>query len=147
MPSLAEALNNVQVQNILLQSWNRTQQHNVEWGGLIIYDPAGQSYTATSRTDNQNSSIVLTNPADLQNARANGRQIVADYHCHPGTVNNVAAGRPSDADITNGRGLSYARIVLTYDTNHEYGPEIYRKALPGPSPSNFPANTCVWKLV
>lgn len=144
MPSLSEALDFVNVQDILLQAWNLTQANNVEYGGLIIHDPATNTYTATRRTDNQNSSIILTRPADIAAATAGGREIIADYHCHPD--NGVASGRPSDADITNGRGLRYKRIVFTRDTYHLYPQDLYRKALPCPSPANFPAETCMWRV-
>ena len=97
-------------------------------------------YGVKQTTSNQASSIVLTAANDLQWFTTRNLNILADFHCHPGGVNDVAGGRPSDADITNAINLPYGRIVFTSDTGHLYN----IKPLAAPTPNGFPANTILW---
>lgn len=143
MPSLAEALSDVHVVNALTQAWNQTQATGHEYGGWIHHNGGvgmALQYGVRQKTSHQATSIVLTLPADLQWFTDNNRVILADFHCHPGGVGNIAGGRPSDADIQNANGLPYGRLVFTSDTNHLYN----IKPLPAPSPNGFPADTIMW---
>ena len=131
MVSLNEALESNNVRSPILQAWNFTQRSNVEWGGWIYHVPNG--YSASIKTDNQNSSIVLTNPNDL--VRLGNAVILSDFHCHPG--NNPASCRPSDQDIRGARFVEYDRLVFTYISSTVYPDELYRRALARPPPFDF----------
>jgi hypothetical protein len=132
MVSLNEALESVNVRNSILQAWNSTQQENVEWGGWIYYG-ANMKYGIKTKTDGQNSSIVLTNHNDLERLRET--RILADFHCHPGPT--PASCRPSEADIRGARFLEYDRLVFTCTSRTVYPDELYRRALARPPPFDF----------
>jgi hypothetical protein len=141
--SLAVALENIGVINPLRQAWANTHQNNVEWGGWIL--ERNGLYSARIKTDGQQSSIFLTRKEqDTDPLKNAGYTILADFHCHPGA--GVASTRPSDADITQGLLLPYARLVFTYDSNHLYGNDLYRRALPRPTPDGFPDGAIMWQL-
>ncbi len=134
MPSLADALKDHNVIAAISQAWRKTQDNNVEYGGWIYWDKTRNIYTVKQTTDNQQTAIILTRTADIQSLNAQGT-ILADFHCHPGTY--TGAGRPSDADITNAKDLTYGRLVFTHDTN-QYFPI---KPLARPVPDGFALKT------
>jgi hypothetical protein len=144
MPALSEALNNTNVVNSIVQAWGNTRQNNVEWGGWIYYIPQSNSYATKLKTDGQATSIVLTKPNDLGWFSSRNYPVIADFHCHPG--NDVSAGKPSKPDIDGAKGLTYARLVFTPDTNHLYGQDVYGRALPRPTPDGFPDGAIMWHI-
>lgn len=138
---LGKALEEPNVVHSLVQAWRSTVANNVEYGGWIYRNDAmgGQNkYSVRTKTDNQNSSIVLTNTNDLAWFRQRNCVILADFHCHPG--NQVSAGKPSQADISGARGLTYTRLVFTPDTDHVY--DI--RPLAAPTPKGFPDGAIMW---
>ncbi len=141
MSELSNALALATVVHSLTQAWNNTQQNNVEYGGWIYRNDAVNAtvkYSVRTKTDNQQSSIVLTNVADINWFTQRNYTIVADFHCHPGTA--VASGRPSQADIDGAKFLTYGRVVFTPDTDHVF--DI--RPIPAPTPDGFPDGAIMW---
>ncbi len=144
---LAAALKSANVCNSIKQAWLETQRTGVEYGGWIFEIGATDTYTVAMAPHGGANSIVLTGPVLTAATKANYK-VMADFHCHPFTAAPlVASGRPSDADISNAKGLPYGRLVFTPDANHLYGNEVYRKADPRPVPADLKLDDVVmWQI-
>lgn len=132
MPSLSDALANVDVIDSIQQAWEHTRQENIEYGGWIYYIPNLNLYRVKQTTDRSQSTITLTRLGDLNWMTSQNYTIIADFHCHPG--NYVGAGRPSGADISGARALHYDRLVFTPDSNARFEDNLYSRVLARPVP-------------